>query len=850
MIKWTIIFLAAVGFIIPSQTIFCQIVSSESIDVDYAIPHTYELGGITISGLKYLDENILINITGLQVGDTISVPGEKITSTLKKLWEQGLFSEIKISITKILNNTVFLDIYLQERPRLSKFSFTGISKGDADDLRDKIKLIKGNQITENTLLNAKNTIRSFFVDKGYYNVDVNISQKDDSTIANHIILFFDINKNEKVKISNIQLFGNDIVDNKKMINSETTSLNKTKFLFFRTSENIRLRSKMKDTKIKHWYRIFKTSRFINDKYKDDQKKIIAELNEHGYRDAIITMDSVYSTGRKTLGIKLWVDHGRKYYFRNISWVGNTKYTSDTLSQFLGIKSGDIYDQSLLDQRLFVDQNSISSLYLDNGYLFFSINPVETQIINDSIDLEMQVYEGKQAAINRIIITGNTKTNEHVIRREIYTKPGELFSRADIMRTERELATLGYFNPEKMDVKPTPNPVDGTVDIEYIVEEKPSDQIELSGGWGARMIVGTLGVSFNNFSAKNFFKKDAWQPLPSGNGQRLSLRAQTNGIYYQAYSASFVEPWLGGKKPVSLLLSTQYTIQSNGLKKSDDKRQAMDIFGVSVGLGRRLKWPDDYFSLYNEISYQNYILKNYSYGYLFSFSDGNSRNISLRTTFERSSIDQPVYPRKGSIVSLSLQFTPPYSLLSGRNYLTMTDKEKYKWIEYHKWTLSTNYITKLAGDLVLSTKAEFGFLGIYNKDYGPSPFEGYNMGGDGLISYNLYGKETISLRGYGNGSLTPLRGGNIYDKFSFEMRYPLSLNPNATLYILTFAEGGNCWTKFDEFKPYDIKRSAGVGIRIFLPMFGRLGVDWGYGFDEAVRPGENHSQFHFIIGQNF
>ncbi|PIX34915.1 MAG: outer membrane protein assembly factor BamA, partial [Bacteroidetes bacterium CG_4_8_14_3_um_filter_31_14] len=817
---------------------------------DYKLPKTYELGGITISGLKYLDESILINITGLQVGDTINVPGEEVTNAVKKLWDQGLFSEIKIDIAKIVNKTVFLEIYLQEKPRLSKFSFTGISKSDADDLREKIKLVKGNQVNDNMLLNAKNIIRNFYIEKGFYNTIVNIKQKDDTTIANHVILYIDITKNTRVKISNIQIIGSDIVKEKKLANNENTSLKKNKFLFFKTSGNVKLRSAMKDTKIKHWYRLFKNSRYIEAKYHDDKKKVIDKLNEHGYRDAVITKDSVYTTGRKTLGVKIWLEHGTKYYFRNITWVGNTKYNSDTLTQFLGIKSGDIYDQSILEQRLFVDQNSLSSLYLDNGYLFFSITPVETQIINDSIDLELRVYEGKQATINRITITGNTKTNEHVIRREIFTKPGELFSRADIIRTQRELATLGYFDPEKMDVKPSPNPSDGTVDIEYVVEEKPSDQIELSGGWGARMVVGTLGVTFNNFSAKNFFKKEAWQPLPSGDGQRLSVRAQTNGIYYQAYSASFVEPWLGGKKPHSLSLSTYYTVQSNGLKKSDDKRQAMDIFGVSVGFGRRLKWPDDYFSLYNELSYQNYILKNYSYGYLFSFSDGNSRNISFRTTFNRSSIDQPIYPRKGSLVSLSLQLTPPYSLLSGRDYINMTDKEKYKWIEYHKWTFNSNYITKLAGDLVLSTKVEFGFLGIYNQDYGPSPFEGYNMGGDGLVSYNLYGKETISLRGYGNGSISPLNGGNIYNKFSFEVRYPLSLNPNATLYLLTFAEGGNSWNKFEEFKPFNVKRSAGVGIRIFLPMFGKLGVDWGYGFDEAVRPGENHSQFHFIIGQNF
>lgn len=850
MLKIHIYIILIISLFIINKTAYGQVTFSDSVNIDYKTPKAYELGGITISGLKYLDESILLNITGLQVGDTINVPGEEITNAVKKLWDQGLFSDIKIDISKILNKAVFLEIYLQEKPRLSKYTFSGISKSDADDIREKIKLVKGNQINDNILLNAKNIIRNFYIEKGFYNIEVNIKQKDDTTIANHVILYIDIIKNTRVKISNIQLIGSDIVKEKKLANNENTSLKKNKILFFKTSGNVRLRSAMKDTKIKHWYRLFKNSRYIEAKYQDDKKKIIDKLNEHGYRDAVIIKDSVYSTGKKTLAVKIWIEHGTKYYFRNITWVGNTKYNSDTLTQFLGIKSGDIYDQSILDQRLFVDQNSLSSLYLDNGYLFFSITPVETQIVNDSIDLELRVYEGKQATINRILITGNTKTNEHVIRREIFTKPGELFSRADIIRTQRELATLGYFDPEKMDVKPTPNPADGTVDIEYIVEEKPSDQIELSGGWGARMVVGTLGVTFNNFSAKNFFKKEAWQPLPSGDGQRLSVRAQTNGIYYQAYSASFVEPWLGGKKPHSLSLSTYYTVQSNGLNKSDDKRQAMDIFGVSLGLGRRLKWPDDYFSLFNELSYQNYILKNYSYGYLFSFSDGNSRNISFRTTFERSSIDQPIYPRKGSLVSLSLQFTPPYSLLSGRDYLNMTDKEKYKWIEYHKWTFNSNYITKLAGDLVLSTKAEFGFLGIYNKDYGPSPFEGYNMGGDGLVSYNLYGKETISLRGYGNGSLSPLNGGNIYDKFSFEIRYPLSLNPNATLYLLSFAEGGNSWNKFEEFKPFDIKRSAGVGIRIFLPMFGKLGVDWGYGFDEAVRPGENHSQFHFIIGQNF
>jgi outer membrane protein insertion porin family len=669
-------------------------------------------------------------------------------------------------------------------------------------------------------------IKTFYIDKGFHNVTVKVRQEDDTLIANHLILYFDIAKGKKVKIENISITGATILKESK------------------------LKASMKETKEKKLYRIFKSSRYIESKYETDKLSLLAKLNEAGYRDARIVSDTVFSTGNKTLSIQINIEEGSKYYFRNISWVGNTKYSSEFLTKVLNIKKGDVFNQTLLDERIYMEMNGINSLYTDSGYLFFSLTPVELQVVNDSIDIEMRIYEGKQARINRVVITGNTKTNDHVIIREIRTKPGELFSKADLMRTQRELATLGYFDPEKLNVIPEPNPVDGTVDLEYIVEERPSDQVELSGGWGARMVVGTLGVSFNNFSARNFFKKNAWQPLPSGDGQRLSVRAQSNGIYYQAYSASFVEPWLGGKKPNSLSVSAYYTIQTNGLKQTDEKRQAMNIFGVSLGLGKRLKWPDDYFSLFYELSYQNYMLNNYNYGYLFSFSDGNSNNFSGRVTFARNSVDQPIYPRRGNNISVSMQLTPPYSLLDGRDYSSMSDQDKYKWIEYHKWSLTSSQFTKVAGDLILNTKVEFGFLGMYNKEYGPSPFEGYNMGGDGLMTYNLYGKETISLRGYGNGSLTPLAGGNIYTKYSFELRYPLSLNPNATMYVLAFTEGGNCYNEFNSFNPFNVKRSAGVGIRIWLPMFGRLGVDWGYGFDEPVRPGENKSQFHFIIGQNF
>ena len=467
--------------------------------------------------------------------------------------------------------------------------------------------------------------------------------------------------------------------------------------------------------------------------------------------------------------------------------------------------------------------------------------------NDSIDIEMQVYEGKQATINNIIISGNTKTNEHVIRREVRTKPGQLYNRSDVIRTHRELATLGYFDPENIGVNPVPNPVDGTVDIEYSLVEKPSDQIELSGGWGAGMIVGTFGLSFTNFSTRNILNKKAWRPLPSGDGQRLTLRAQSNGVYYQAYNMSFVEPWLGGKKPTSLTVSLYRTTQSDGRDKEDPARQAINITGMALGIGKRLQWPDDFFTFYNEVSFQAYNLSQWSY---FIFTDGQANNLSYTTEFARNSIDQPIYPRRGSQFSLKLQITPPFSLFSGKDYSTLSDQEKYKWVEYHKWTFKASWFSKLAGNLVLNSKVNFGFLGYYNKD-ARSPFEGFYVGGDGLSGYNLYGRETIALRGYDNGSLTPTLGGNIYNKFTLELRYPLSLNPQATLYALAFLEGGNSWYDFREFNPFEIKRAAGIGMRIFLPMFGMLGVDWGYSFDDIIgKPSANKSQFHFVIGQQF
>ncbi|MCK4464701.1 MAG: outer membrane protein assembly factor BamA, partial [Bacteroidales bacterium] len=532
-----------------------------------------------------------------------------------------------------------------------------------------------------------------------------------------------------------------------------------------------------------------------------------------------------------------------------------------LSSVLKIKKGDPYNRIALEERLFFDEDAVNSVYMDNGYLFSSIDPVEVSVENDSIDLEMRIYEGKPATINKVIINGNTKTNEHVVRRELRTLPGDLFSKTQIMRSAREIAQLGHFDPEKISPNPIPNPNDGTVDLVFDLEEKANDQFEISGGWGANMLIGTIGLRFNNFSVKNIWKPKAWRPVPSGDGQSLSVRAQSNGRYYQAYNLTFIEPWFGGKKPNSLSLSIYRSTQSNGLKKDDVGRQSLNIYGASVGSGRRLSWPDDYFTLYNEISIQNYNLNNWRRYFL--FSDGKSNNFSFKTSLTRAAAGvNPIYPTYGSIFSLSLQITPPYSLISGKDFSApdITDKERYKWIEYHKWVFKADWYLKLAGNLVLNTRAAFGYLGLFNNDIGPSPFEGFDLGGDGMTGYSLYGRETIALRGYENGSLTPTvldsqgiakKAGNVYNKLTIELRYPISMNPQATIFVLTFLEGGNAWKRFKDLNPFGIRRSAGIGLRAFLPMFGLLGIDWGYGFDEIPgNPDANGGQFHFVIGQQF
>ncbi len=809
--------------------------------IDYNKPNEYIIGGITISGTKYLDHSTLINISGLSVGKRIFIPGEKISTAVKKLWNQGLFSDIKISATKIQGNSIFLDLYVQEHPRLSKFKFIGkIKKSEITSIKEKLKLMKGKVLTQNVINNSKEKIKSFFIDKGFLNVEVKTKQDSDSMLINSSILVFYINKKKKVKINNIKFIGL----------KERGVKNKTEKNYLFSIK--KLKKLMKDTKEKKWYRIFKASKFLKGAYKIDKEKLISRYNEKGYRDAIIIKDTTYLNMDNTLNIEIHIDEGNPYYFRKVNWIGNQKFSNEELDKLLGIKQGDIFDQSMLDSRIFGNPNGtdISSLYLDDGYLFFNVTPVEIATNNDSIDLEIRIYEGKQARLNKINVIGNSKTNDHVVMREIRTKPGDLFNRSNIIRSQRELAQLGYFDPEKLNVDIDPDPIKHTVNVDYLVAEKPSDQINLQGGWGAGRIVGSLGLVFNNFSARNIFKKNAWTPLPAGDGQKLSLTASSNGIYYQNYNVSFTEPWLGGKKPTSLTLSLYKSVSSNG--QTGDNRESIEITGATIGLGKRLKFPDDYFTLFQNINFQQYELNNSQS--FFSYTNGYSNNLSYGITLGRSSVDQPTFPRKGSNFSLTLKLTPPFSMFDDiEDYTNLDDQEKYKWIEYYKWKWKSTWYTAFTDKFVLGTRIEMGLLGAYNNSLGISPFERYYVGGDGLSGYGriMDGRELVALRGYSNNSLSPTTGGTIYNKYTAELRYAISLNPTSTVYALGFLEAGDSWDNFDSFNPFQVKRSAGFGVRIMLPMFGMMGLDYGWGFDKIIgNPDANGGQFHFSIGQQF
>ena len=803
-------------------------ISLSEINIDYANPKEYFIGGIDVEGTKFLDNKTLIQLSKLEVGSKIMVPGDELTKASKILWQQGLFSNVQIKVKSIQSNTIFLTLFLEERPRLSKFKFNGLKRSEIDAIRDKIKLARGKIITENVIINTKNIIANHFKEKGFLNISTSIDQEVDTITKNHVIILLNIDKGKKVKIGNINFEGNSTFSNK------------------------RLKRLMKDTKEKKFFRIFKASKFLEEAYETDKENIILKYNEKGLRDAkVISESTSYIDEEEILNIEIKINEGKTYYFGDITFVGNTKYSDNELAALVGIKKGDIFDQSVLESRVLgsPDSRDVHSIYLDNGYLFSQVTPIETEIRNDTIDIEIRIFEGLQARINRVSVSGNSKTNDHVIIREIRTKPGDLFSRSDIMRSQREIATLNYFDPEKLNIDVDPNQEDGTVDLNYIVEEKSSDQIELQGGYGADRIIGTFRVSFNNFSAKNIFKNGAWTPLPSGDGQRLSLSATSNGVQFQSYNISFTEPWLGGKKPNSLTIGAYHSITSNGLEREDENRGVFKVTGASFGLGKRLKWPDDFFTLYQNISLKKYLVDQYSFG---NFDDGTFYNMSYSFVLGRNSVDQPTFPRKGSNMKLSIQLTPPYSILDGIDDYSESEIEDLNtWVEYHKWNFGANWFNSLADKLVLKTNLEFGLIGKYSNDKELTQFERFYVGGDGLSGYAVDGREVIALRGYENNSLSPTNGATIYNKYTLELRYALSLNPQSPIFALAFLEAGNTWNMFNKFNPFNIKRSAGVGIRMTIPMMGIMGVDWGYGFDEITgSPTSSGSQFHFSINQQF
>ena len=800
-----------------------------NITFDPANPREFVIADITISGVKYLNPEQILSFIGVAKGDTIKIPNEDISLALKRLWAQRHFSDISVSATKVEGDKIYLDIKLVERPRVSSWNFKGAKKGERDDLREKLHLRRGSEVSDYLLKVSTDAIKSFYAEKGFRKAEVNIIQETDTLVPNAIKVTFDIKKNQKVKIRKIYFEGNEKIKARK------------------------LRKSMKKTKDMRLRNLFSSKKFNDEEYPNDKENLIRYYNEKGYRDAAIVSDSIYYINNKRLGIKITVDEGQRYYFRNITWMGNTIIPSVVLSNILGIKKGDVYDVVAMEKMLQVDQASVSTQYMDQGYLFFNVQPVEINIVGDSIDIEMRIFEGKQATFNRINITGNTKTNEHVIRRELWTRPGYLFSKSDFERSLRELAQSNNFDAEKLmspeGYKLTPNERDGTADITYNVEEKSNDQIELSGGYGGNTFIATVGLKFSNFSIGRMFKRNAWRPVPSGDGQTLALRFQTNGSYYTATSISFVEPWLGGKKPTSLSVSAYYTRETDGYYYQN-VTQSLETFGLSVGIGQRLKWPDTYFTLYTGVSLQHYILNNWQSYFL--FSDGQSNNFSFNVILGRNSTDQPIYPRKGSDFSLGLQLTIPYSLFTNKDYSSIPDNERYKWIEYHKWTFKGALYTQLVGDFVLMTRAQFGFLAYYNSNWGYSPFEAFILGGDGMSGFNRYGQENIALRGYVNSSVTPLvngaYAGHIYDKFTVELRHPVIMQPQANIFAYVFFEGGNAWSTFDKFNPFAIKRSAGIGVRLMLPIVGTLGIDWGYGFDNVPHyPNAGGGQIHFTFG---
>jgi len=848
------------------QTVAFGQQKSSSVQVDYNNPRKYIVGGISVEGNKGFHNDKILQQTGLGKGMEVTIPGEDISSIVNRLWMQRYFQDVAVYADSLSasKDTVFLKLVVKERPRVTRWTFTGVKSGEKKDLQERLNFKRGGEYSDYVAKTSVDIIKRYYKDKGFLDVRVEPRVQKDTIIGNAIRVNYDVDRGPRIKIKTINFIGNDNVSDYKLAKS------------------------MKKTKSAKFYNFFSSKKFNEKEYKNDKKSLISAFNEAGYRDARLLRDSIYTVKPGRLGIDFVFDEGDKYYFRNITWTGNSVYTSEALNSILQIQKGDVYDVVTMEKRLQGGGKQgdidVSKLYRDNGYLFFNVQPVELNVVGDSVDVEMRIAEGKQATLNNIIINGNDLTNERVVRRQVFTRPGYLFSQSDFERSIREIASLGQFDPEAI-TDPAkgysiiPDQLNSTVDIVYNVTEKPSSQLELSGGWGGRTFVATVGVSFNNFSTRRMFDKSAWRPVPLGDAQNLSFRFQTSGTYYSSLSASFVEPWLFGKKPTSLSLSAYYSRQTNSYLMwnilNNDKQ--FEVYGFSAGLGNRLKWPDNYFVLYNQLSWQTYKLKDW-YSNYFIFDDGISHNLSYTLGLSRTSTDQQIYPRQGSDLSFSVQITPPYSLFRRKdkgvldaagnpvkvgnwrdiNYDRWSSQDRYKWIEYHKWTFKGSLYTKLVGDLVLMTRAQFGYLGYYNRKWGYSPFEGFLVGGDGMSGYNSYGSEVIALRGYENYSLTPYQAtsyssngysyaGNVYDKFTVELRYPVVMQPQSTIFVLAFLEGGNCWSDIRDFNPFQIKRSAGVGVRVYLPVIGLLGIDWGYGFDDKVN---GKGQFHFLIGQQF
>lgn len=842
-------------------------------DITYSgTPKTYKLAGLTVTGIEGYEDYVLTGISGLTVGQELEVPGTAITDAVKRYWKHGLFSDVSISADSIVGDNIYLKIHLAPRPRISTINYNGLKKTEREDMEKKLGLLKGGQITPNMIDRAKILAKKYFEDKGYKNAEVFIRQRDDVAAKNQVILDIDVDKKEKLKVRTITIDGDNQLGEKKIKGTLFS-----KGAFAKTHEAGKLSN------------LLKSKKFTPERWAEDKKNLITKYNEYGYRDAMIVKDSVWNVDPKHVDIYVKVDEGKKYYIRNIKWVGNTVYSTDYLSRLLDMKKGDVYNQTYLNKRLSQDEDAVGNAYWNNGYLFYNLQPTEVNIVGDSIDLEMRITEGQQARINRVKINGNDRLYENVVRRELRTKPGDLFSKEALQRSARELASMGHFDPEAINPVPEPNYEDGTVDINYNLKQKSNDQVELSLGWGQTGVIGRVGLKLNNFSMANLFRRNREHRgiMPIGDGETLSLGAQTNGTYYQSYNAQYSTNWLGGKRPIQFSVGMSYSKQTdvssnyynsgymnnynnyrygygnynyNSYENYYDPDKYVKLLSVYAGWGKRLSWPDDYFTLSLQLQYQRYMLRNWRY---FIMSNGSANNLNLNIALNRTSTDNQLFPRRGSDFSVSLTITPPWSKWDHKDYAHLaTDRnsptysqeqqEKYRWVEYHKWKFKARTFTALTSGqkcFVLMTRVEFGLLGSYNKNK-KSPFETYYMGGDGMSGYSTgYAEETIGLRGYENGSLTPYGAeGYAYSRMSLELRYPFLLG-NTTIYGLGFVEAGNAWTETSKFNPFDMKRSAGLGVRIFLPMVGMMGIDWAYGFDKVFGT-KGGSQFHFILGQEF